>query len=1637
MKLKYKLTSIVLALIMTVTAVFPALGTAFALTWTGSRTMPSISGGVYQISTGEHLAWFAYSVNAGSTSIKGKLTADITLNDSNTYNSDGSYDNVWTPIGTTSHPFRGSFDGDGHTVSGVYIDSTDNNIGFFGTVDIPTPEDSGSDETTVTPTEIMIKNLNITSSIVKGNQNVGGIVGYGHRVGMENCTFNGTVNGGYNSVGGIIGWAYADSLISECYSAGTVNGQQRTGGIAGFASSSSIVKKSYSEADVTGTQNVGGIAGTLTGSSLEGCFFLGSVTAADRIGGIVGYSAFGTMNGAYAVSTVTSSGEEVGGAVGTSYGGEYNGIFYSYETAGYDGAQGAGRTVEEMKISRFVKELNAGGVYFCYDYTNINNGFPVLTWMLETDVWLGELSAPSTNSNGTYLITSAPELAWFSALVNGTLNGVAANPAANAIVQEDILLNISVYDDTYGINEWTPIGNQAHPYTGSFNGGGYNIAGVYTTSESGDSGKNVGLFGYVGSGSILNTVVIDGLICGVENVGAVAGYVSGGTINNCCGSSEVRGDKAVGGVVGNLASSTTTMTSCCMAGTINGSNYSNDKSYLQNVGGLVGYSNRATINKSFSFCKVNAPLARYTGGLVGNNAGGTVQNCYSISTVVGGATVGGFIGYNNNGTVTICYTVGKVKGAAAAGIMFGLTSGANVTKCYYDSSYVNAANTISGATGLTSAEMTGVTSLSTMNMSTSNWRTTYQDTYYFYYPMLVSTYYSSVKPIKANSLSSVRHVQSKFVARVEIDGRDNTYYQTVQEAINYAEGITSNALPIIYLVRDVEASATFNVTDSIGFFGDEGVILTRAASLTGPIFNVTGSLDLGSAKYGDENTVSLYIDGNEVEGAQSGIKVANGATLSIGDGIYMMDFRTAENSSSPVRGAVIENLGTLKISGGTFDSNTSRSVGGVVANTEGTVTVTGGTFSNNGATQGAAIYNDNGTVTATGGTFSRNTASLNGGAISTNGVYAVTTVTGETVMTGNTSTVGGALCVRGYGTLNVEGGTLTANTTYSTGGAIQIEPGSEAVITGGTIEGNLFYNNSTEHYGKAVYNGGTLSMGGSAQIDSNNDVYLPNGKTITVTERLLCSGYAATVTPSSYVEGRVVLDGDSMSVGYTKFGLSNETWHILANGAITSAETLTVAMLSKNNAYSVEYISLADAFAAVDADDTAIITVVNDSTISQTIPVNGDVTVVCDDDTYIASRSGSFYGVIFDVQPGATLRFGENILTPSQQAQSDYLSGTVSDGSFVLDGGYSANGVVGAAAVNVQQNGSFYMYDGAAIRNFCNTTTGTVVVSGTMHMFGGTITSNISCYGGGVYVKASGVLNTYGGVIYGNTSENGGSAVYSLGTVNRNIHTYTYWYIETEYDDDGNITGYKDAVEESSSKTDILIPSGEAVKLVLTPVCMAETDSEVYVRNLSQVPETTTFTPNNMTLDLDQYAVGKTVVTGSNVINEYVYFQMLKDGYFIITIGLNKIVAKDSSGLQIDKNAGLISGIDLDYATVGETAILFENDKTLLQFFSPSGTRLRNSNAITTGCYINLISTNGEVQDTVTIVVYGDVNRDFKIDGQDSVMISAIAAGKLSSQNTSAAQLRAADVNFDGSVTNIDAEHTDMSGLFLQTVSQS
>ena len=239
----------------------------------------------YQIGTAEELYWFAEQVNSGKTNINAELTDNITintdvLNENGKLNSNDSFAQ-WTPIGT-SNAYTGTFDGQGYTISGLYVNITssysDDYIyaGLFGYVG------SGG----------QVKNVKVADSYISVNVNacVGGVCGYSSGT-ITNCSvsdsaFSGTYdieNGIICSVGGVCGYNYG--TITNCYNDGTVKGSYYTGGVCG--GNGATITNCYNTGSVTGTNAgtnyVGGVCGNNYLCTITNCYWL-SGTATIGIG---------------------------------------------------------------------------------------------------------------------------------------------------------------------------------------------------------------------------------------------------------------------------------------------------------------------------------------------------------------------------------------------------------------------------------------------------------------------------------------------------------------------------------------------------------------------------------------------------------------------------------------------------------------------------------------------------------------------------------------------------------------------------------------------------------------------------------------------------------------------------------------------------------------------------------------------------------------------------------------------------------------------------------------------------------------------------------------------------------------------------------------------------------------------------------------------------------------------------------------------------------------------------------------------------------------------------------------------------------------------------------------------------------
>ena len=299
-------TNWLVTMLLLVMAILMPYGGAWA------QTKPSSGDGSvgkpYEISTAAELAWFRDQVNSGNNSISAKLTADIDLSefchakDGTKYTEELS----WAPIGNSDNMYQGTFDGNGKTISNLYINATPRDYaGFFGFADNGSIKNITFDNAKVTSiaqlTGILIGQANNSfieniktseSCSVDGDKTVGGIAGsvLGNIIKCENHARANGANGAYY-VGGIVGrYGGYDKSITSCANYGDVTSTGNcVGGMVGYFDSGTI-QNCANYGDVTGTDNVGNLIGFADECNLNNVLGTGNVTATyvDCVGLLVG-----------------------------------------------------------------------------------------------------------------------------------------------------------------------------------------------------------------------------------------------------------------------------------------------------------------------------------------------------------------------------------------------------------------------------------------------------------------------------------------------------------------------------------------------------------------------------------------------------------------------------------------------------------------------------------------------------------------------------------------------------------------------------------------------------------------------------------------------------------------------------------------------------------------------------------------------------------------------------------------------------------------------------------------------------------------------------------------------------------------------------------------------------------------------------------------------------------------------------------------------------------------------------------------------------------------------------------------------------------------------------------------------------
>ena len=637
--------------------------------------------GYYALSKAGHLVWLYNQVQVydetsetyPNESIKCYLANDISLKDvchpADAANSVAEAS--WNPIGD-SNSFKGIFDGNGHTVSDLYINSSGYNLGLFGQVD-------GAE----------IKNVTVQGNVTGfyeeenslSGQYVGLVLGTGTlNTKLENCKSVGSV-AGYKYVGGIAGIVPNGGTITMCTNRATVTGSCQSGkyigGIVGYGQGLSLCAN-YADITAEGS-SVGGLAGYVipddNNEGMSNCMNVGNVKGKENVGGLAGECFANNNVNNYSIGYVGATNQYAGLLVGmygnnpsTAFANTYyvkkapvveNGTITAGQYCGHssnpitapaqavnqaDVASGKLATMlasvnstwgQDLEQENSYPVLNGKAVYFSGSilcnghllseaYTN-DKAKETVTPAHSQEYVDGDFCTvchESRDLHGTgiaedpYLISSVEQLEY----LRDQSNMGSRKITAHAKLVNDIDLSYA------SVPSWIPVSKSfSNGFAGTFDGNGHCIKNLYSSL---DQDSYVGLFGCVYGGTIKN-LTVEGVIessCG--NQGMIAGYSYGGNYYNCVAKGRINtsiGSCFVGGIAGNISKS------------------GSSNPVVQGCASYVDIVSNGT----------------YTAGLVGMAGNGiNMEACANYGNVTGTANVGGLMGYynpNSESHITNCY----------------------------------------------------------------------------------------------------------------------------------------------------------------------------------------------------------------------------------------------------------------------------------------------------------------------------------------------------------------------------------------------------------------------------------------------------------------------------------------------------------------------------------------------------------------------------------------------------------------------------------------------------------------------------------------------------------------------------------------------------------------------------------------------------------------------------------------------------------------------------------------------------------------------------------------------------------------------------------------------------------------------
>jgi len=516
-----------------------------------------------------------------------------------------------------------------------------------------------------------------STGTVDGNNYVGGLVGYNDYGTITNSYSTGSVSGTGRSAGGLIG--YNNRTITNCYSTGNVTGGQWVGGLVG--EERGAITNSYSTGSVTGRYGVGGLVGYNYFGTITNCCSTGSASGSSSfVSGLVGLN-YGTIINCYSISSVTGS-AYVGGLVGKN-GGTITNCYSRGTVGGYDLVGGLVGD-NDARITNCYSAGGVSGVSYVGGLVGTNYYGTVMA-----SFWDIETSEQSTSSTGTGKTTAnmktANTFAAWGACGNEGIWTIDEGNDYPRLAWEDKpgqpLPQHQLSDFLEGS------GTEDEPYL-IFTAEQLNLVALFMCEWDKHFvlANDIDLSGYKGPGfnrigvsKIPFTGVFDGNDHKIWNFTWASEWI------NDVG---LFGYVDTGAQIKNIGMENVDVN--CVEG--------------KYVGGLVGENNGGVITNCYSTGSV---IGKYwVGALVGSNCS-PITNCYSTASVSGHGKVGGLVGDNYPyGTITNCYSTGSVAGSSYIGGLVGTAGEASMISNCYSTGSISGSDTVGGLVGLSLGTIT-------------------------------------------------------------------------------------------------------------------------------------------------------------------------------------------------------------------------------------------------------------------------------------------------------------------------------------------------------------------------------------------------------------------------------------------------------------------------------------------------------------------------------------------------------------------------------------------------------------------------------------------------------------------------------------------------------------------------------------------------------------------------------------------------------------------------------------------------------------------------------------------------------------------------------------------------------------------